>query len=161
MVSNDVKLDQIDTRILSTLQANARITNHKLAETVGLSPSPCLQRVRKLEGAGLLGPYLARVDLDRICRNVTVIATVTLKTHEHQDFKSFEAAVADLPEVVECFKVSGAFDYFLRFVCPDLARYHTLSEELLKHGPGIAQISSHVVLDRTKEFRGYNLERLL
>jgi DNA-binding Lrp family transcriptional regulator len=117
--------------------------------------------VRKLESAGLLGPYLARVDLDRICRNVTVIATVTLKTHEHQDFKSFEAAVADLPEVVECFKVSGAFDYFLRFVCPDLARYHTLSEELLKHGPGIAQISSHVVLDRTKEFRGYNLERLL
>lgn len=160
-MGNTVKLDQIDTRILSALQTNARITNHRLAETVGLSPSPCLQRVRKLERAGLLGPYLARIDLDRVCRNVTVIATVTLKTHEHQDFNAFEAAVAGLPEVVECFKVSGAFDYFLRFVCPDLARYHTLSEDLLTHGPGIAQISSHVVLDRTKEFRGYDLERLL
>lgn len=160
-MGNTAKLDQIDTRILSALQTNARITNHRLAETVGLSPSPCLQRVRKLERAGLLGPYLARIDLDRVCRNVTVIATVTLKTHEHQDFNAFEAAVAGLPEVVECFKVSGAFDYFLRFVCPDLARYHTLSEDLLTHGPGIAQISSHVVLDRTKEFRGYDLERLL
>lgn len=156
-----VKLDQIDIRILSTLQSNARITNHNLAETVGLSPSPCLQRVRKLERAGLLGPYLARIDLDRICRNVMVIATVTLKTHEHQDFNAFQAAVAELPEVVECFKVSGAFDFFLRFVCPDLARYHTLTEDLLKDGPGIAQISSHVVLDRTKVFRGYELERLL
>ena len=119
-----VKLDQIDLKILSILHGHARVTNQELSERVGLSPSPCLQRVRKLEGAGLMGPYLARLDLDRICRNVVVIATVTLRTHEHQDFKAFEAAVAALPEVVECFKVSGSFDYFLRFVCPDLARYH-------------------------------------
>lgn len=158
---NEPKLDRIDIRILSALQKNARITNHRLAELVGLSPSPCLQRVRKLEKAGLIGPYLAHIDLDRICRNVTVLATVTLKTHEHQDFTAFEAAVQDLPEVVECYKVSGAFDYFLRFVSPDLAAYHALSESLLKSGPGIAQISSHVVLDRSKEFAGYQLDRLL
>jgi DNA-binding Lrp family transcriptional regulator len=155
------KLDQIDIRILTALQSDARITNQKLAETVGLSPSPCLQRVKKLEKAGLIGPYLARIDLDRICRNVTVIATVTLKTHEHKDFGAFEAAVRDLPEVVECYKVSGSFDYFLRFVCPDLAVYHALSESLLKTGPGISQISSHVVLDRSKEFSGYRFDRLL
>ena len=159
--SGELKLDRIDLKILAILQGEGRITNHDLAERVGLSPSPCLQRVRKLEGAGLLGPYLARIDLDRICRNVTVIATITLKSHEHEDFQRFEAAVAKLPEVVECFKVSGSFDYFLRFVCPDLARYHALSESLLTDGPGIAQISSHVVLDKTKEFQGYSLERLL
>ena len=158
---SELKLDRIDLKILAILQGEGRITNHALAERVGLSPSPCLQRVRKLEGAGLLGPYLARIDLDRICRNVTVIATITLKSHEHEDFLRFEAAVGRLPEVVECFKVSGSFDYFLRFVCPDLARYHTLSESLLTDGPGIAQISSHVVLDKTKEFQGYSLERLL
>jgi len=160
-VAEPVKLDQIDLKILSILQGNARVTNQELSERVGLSPSPCLQRVRKLEGAGLMGPYLARLDLDRICRNVVVIATVTLRTHEHQDFKAFEAAVAALPEVVECFKVSGSFDYFLRFVCPDLVRYHLLSEELLRGGPGIAQLSSHVVLDRSKEFSGYSLSHLV
>lgn len=160
-MSTTVKLDQIDLKILSVLQQEARITNHKLADRVGLSPSPCLQRVRKLESVGLIGPYLARIELDQICRNVIVIATVTLKAHEHQDFKDFENKIRRLPEVVECFKVSGAFDYFLRFVCPDLARYHALSEELLTEGPDITQISSHVVLDRTKEFTGYHLERLL
>ena len=156
-----MKLDRIDLKILAVLQSEARITNHALAERVGLSPSPCLQRVRKLEAAGLLGPYLSRIDLDRVCRNVTVIASITLKSHEHEDFERFEAAVAKLAEVVEAFKVRGSFDYFLRFVCPDMARYHALSESLLTDGPGIAQISSHVVLDRTKEFQGYSLERLL
>ena len=156
-----VKLDSIDLRILGTLQRDARITNHSLAEKVGLSPSPCLQRVKKLEAAGLIGPYLARIELDGICRYVTVIATVTLKTHQHQDFKAFESLVRELPEVVECYKVSGSFDYCLRFVCPDLARYHVLTEELLMTGPGITQISSHVVLDPVKEFTGYDLGKLL
>ncbi len=156
-----MKIDRIDLKILAALQNEARITNQALAERVGLSPSPCLQRVRKLEAAGLLGPYLARIDLDSVCRNVTVIASITLKSHEHEDFERFEAAVARLAEVVEAYKVSGSFDYFLRFVCPDLGRYHALSESLLIDGPGIAQISSHVVLDKTKEFQGYCLERLL
>ncbi|MDX1401558.1 MAG: Lrp/AsnC family transcriptional regulator [Kiloniellales bacterium] len=160
-MAHTVRLDQIDLRILTCLQRHARITNHKLAEEIGLSPSPCLQRVRKLEASGLIGPYLATVNLDGICRNVMVLATITLRTHEHDDFRAFEAIIAELPEVVECFKVSGTFDYFLRFVCPDLARYHALTEGLLSDGPGIAQISSHVVLDRTKEFRGYDLERLV
>ncbi len=156
-----VKLDRIDIRILSELQMNARITNHKLADVVGLSPSPCLQRVRKLERRGLIGPYRADIDLDRICRNVTVIATLTLKTHEHKDFKEFDKIIEKIPDIVECYKVSGAFDYFLRFVCADMASYQDSSEELLKSGPAVSQISSHVVLARGKVFAGYHLEHLL
>jgi len=154
-------LDRIDRRILARLQAGARITNLELAAAVGLSPSACLQRVRRLEAAGVLGPYLAEIELDKVARSVTVIATVTLGSHRQRDFARFEAAVAAMPEIVDAFKVSGGFDYVLRFVCADMAAYHAASENLLKAGPNVAQLQSHVALQRVKPFRGYDLERLL
>lgn len=156
-----IRLDRIDLKILSTLQQEARISNHDLAERVGLAPSSCLQRVRKLEGHGVLGPYRASINLDRVCRSVTVIATVTLKNHEQSAFRRFEQAVAGIPEVVECLKVSGTFDYVLRFVCTDMTQYHALSERLLDADRGVAQLSSHVVLASNKTDEGYPLERLL
>jgi DNA-binding Lrp family transcriptional regulator len=155
------KLDRIDLKILTTLQDEARISNHDLAERVGLSPSSCLQRVRKLETRGVLDGYRAHIDLDRICRSVTVIATATLANHDQKSFSRFERAVADIPEVVECLKVSGTFDYILRFVCADMAQYHALSERLLDIGRGVAQLSSHVVLASTKQAGGYPLDHLL
>ncbi len=158
-MENKVRLDRLDLKILSTLQAEARISNHALAQRIGLAPSSCLQRVRKLEARGVLGPYRAKVDIERICRSVTLIATVRLNSHEQGDFRRFERAVAEIPEVIECMKVSGAFDYVLRFVCADMAQYHALSEELLGDG-GVAQISSHVVLAHCKDSAGYPLERL-
>lgn len=154
-------MDRIDLKILQALQEDARMTNQALSERVGLSPSPCLQRVKRLERQGLLRAYRAEIELEKVCRSVTVIATVTLRAHEEVDFKDFEAAIRDMPEVVECVKVSGAFDYLLRFVCPDIGRYHSLSEELLKSSNGIAQLSSHVVLDQTKAFEGFPLESLV
>ena len=154
-------MDKKDRNILMTLQANARITNQDLAEAVHLSPSPCLQRVRKLEKAGVVGPYLAQVNLPKICRSVTVFATVTLRAHEIEAFQLLETAVAAIPEAVECHKVSGSFDYLIKFVCRDIERYHALSDELLQMGGGAIRVSSHVVLDKTKAFAGYPLERLL
>lgn len=156
-----IKLDRIDRRILAELQQNARITNQRLSEKVGLSPSPCLQRVKKLEQAGLIGPYLARINLDKLCSHIVVIAAVTLRSHDDKGFRDFEASIRDVPEVVECIKVSGAFDYYLRFVCSDIGRYHELSDELLKVVPVIAQLSSHVVLAQTKPFTGLPLDHLL
>src|SRR5262249_5630104 len=88
------ELDRIDRRILKELQARARVTNLELAAAVGLSPSACLQRVRRLEAAGIIGPYLAEIELDKVARSVTVIATVTLGSHRQRDFVRFEAAVA-------------------------------------------------------------------
>lgn len=155
------KLDRIDVKILATLQQEARITNHDLAERVHLSPSSCLQRVRKLEQAGVLVSYHARIDLQRVCRSVTVIAEVQLGNHRQEDFKRFEEAVGDIPEAIECLKVSGTFDYIVRFVCQDMAQYHALTEQLLDTGRGVAHLSSHVVLARCKGEAGYPLDALL
>lgn len=160
-MDNKLKLDRIDVKILATLQGEARITNHDLAEHVHLSPSSCLQRVRKLEQAGVLNSYHARIDLQRVCRSVTVIAEVQLNNHEKEDFHRFEKAVADIPEAIECLKVSGTHDYIVRFVCPDMAQYHALTEQLLDTGRGIAHLSSHVVLAQCKEDNGFPLEPLL
>ena len=154
-------MDKKDRNILTTLQANARITNQDLAEAVHLSPSPCLQRVRKLEQAGVIGPYLTQVNLPKICRSITVFATLTLRNHEMDEFRQVEAAIRAIPEAVECHKVSGSFDYLVKFVCRDIERYHALSDELLQKGAGAIRLSSHVMLDKTKEFTGYPLERLL
>jgi DNA-binding Lrp family transcriptional regulator len=155
------ELDRIDLKIIAKLQDSARITNQALAEAVGLSPSPCLARVRRLEAMGVIGPYRAVIDLDRICRTVTVFATVSLKSHDQEDFRAFERNVKGIPEVVQCFKVSGDFDYLLEFVCADIARYHQLSDDLLERGGGMVRLTSHVVLDETKGFTGYPLARLV
>ncbi|MDX1711946.1 MAG: Lrp/AsnC family transcriptional regulator [Rhodovibrionaceae bacterium] len=157
----DAKLDRIDLKIVATLQDSARITNQSLADAVGLSASPCLTRVRRLEDAHVIGPYRADVNLDKICRTVTVFATVSLKSHDQEDFRTFEANVKAIPEVVQAFKVSGDFDYLLRFVCADIARYHQLSDELLLRGGGMVRLTSHVVLDETKSFTGYPLASLV
>ena len=156
-----LELDDIDRRIVKTVHREGRITNQALSEAVGLSPSPCLQRFRRLESAGVLGPYFAQVSLDRICRSITVIGTATLQTHDHEDFLAFEKRVAEIPEIVQCFKLSGDFDYLLMFQCPSIADYHDISEGLLRSGPGLIRLSSHVVLDETKPFDGLPLDRLL
>ena len=155
------RLDRIDLKIVETVQNDARITNQALAEKIALSPSPCLTRFRRLEREGVIGPYFARIDLGRICRSVTVFATVTLRSHEQGDFEAFESAVRHLPEAIRCYKVSGTFDYLVQFVCPDIRRYHELSDELLKESAGIVNLTSHVVLDQAKTFKGYPLGRLV
>ncbi len=160
-MSGDAKLDRIDIKIIKTLHADARITNQALAEQVGLSPSPCLQRVRRLERLGVIGPYLGRVDLDKLCHSVMVFGTASLRSHEHDDFQLFERLVREIPEVVACYKVSGAFDYLVQFRCPSIARYHALSDDLLRASSGLVKLSSHVVLDETKEFKGWPLDALL
>lgn len=154
-------LDKTDLKIVTEVQRNGRISNQALSEAVGLSPSPCLQRFRKLEKAGIIGPFLAQVDLDQLCPNVTVLTTVSLDTAGHEDYRAFEALVAEIPEIVQCFKVSGDFDYLLWFVCRSVADYHRISEKQIEDGPAKVRIASHVVLDRTKDFAGLPLESLL
>ena len=154
-------MDRIDLKILSILQENARITNHELSQKVNLSPSSCLQRVRKLEEDGYIDSYMANINLDKICRTVTVLVTVSLHDHTNANFKAFEEAMAEFPEIVECYTVSGNFDYFLRVVCPDMNSYLKLNDDLIGKMEGVANISSQVALAHTKPFRGYALERLV
>ncbi|WP_316857934.1 Lrp/AsnC family transcriptional regulator [uncultured Cohaesibacter sp.] len=155
------KLDRIDLHILDELQKNARITNKALSEIVGLSPSPCLQRVKRLEDIGLISGYLGLINLEALCRHVTVMATITIRDHDHSIFSTFEKAIAELPDVVECLKLSGSFDYLVRFVCTDIQRYHAVTEDLLVQVGGKMQIASHVVLDQTKEYHGVDLDGLV
>lgn len=155
-----MKIDRINLRLLSVLQREGRITNHALADRVGLSPSACLERVRKLKNEGVLRGYQARIDLDRVCLSVTVITTVKLHDHRREHMDRFERAVRALPEVVECHQVSGVFDYMLRVVCRDMRRYQALSDELIAAGAGVIELASHVVMDRTKSFNGYPLAQL-
>lgn len=156
-----MKPDRINLRLLSELQRDGRITNQALAERVGLSPSACLDRVRRLQDAGVLQGFGARIDLDRVCQAVTVIATVTLHDHRKRHMERFEQAVRSLTEVVECHQVSGVFDYLLRIVCRDMRHYQTVSDQLIEAGAGVIELSSHVVMDRTKAFTGYPLAALV
>ncbi len=163
MKDNDgsVTLDRIDLRILARLQADGRMTNQELAEAVGLSASPCLNRVRRLEKAGVIARYQAHVELSKVCRHVDVIAAVTLRDHGLKDFQTFEDMVTEMRFVAECTKVSGPIDYLVRFICPDIAAYQMLSDELLRLGPKISNLSSYIVLKKVKPFRGLALEGLV
>jgi len=156
-----IKLDQLDIKILGKLQSDARITNQDLADAVGLSPSPCLQRVKRLEKAGVIASYRVQLDLNVVCRHVDVICAVTLKTHGLDDFANFERTIAGMQHVVECTKVSGNIDYFVRFICPDIGAYQMLSDELLRLGPKISNIASYIVLKTVRPYVGVVLDDLV
>jgi len=156
-----VKLDHLDLKILAKLQTDARITNQELADAVGLSPSPCLQRVKRLERAGIIAMYQTQIDLNKVCRHVDVIAAVTLNSHGLDDFNDFEKMVAGMRHVVECTKLSGTIDYLVRFICPDIGSYQMLSDELLKLGPKVGNLSSYIVLKMVKPYRGVVLDDLV
>src|SRR5687767_14746652 len=114
------ELDRIDRRILAALQADGRVTNQALSERVALSPSACLARVRRLEEAGIIQGYHARLDPFTIDVGVVLFAEVTLKAHGSEHLARFDAAVADIPQIVEASHVSGDYDYLLKVVVADL-----------------------------------------
>lgn len=140
------KLDRIDIAILARLQADGRITNAALAEAVGLSPSPCLQRVKRLEAAGYIIGYGARIALAKLAETVTVFTEVTLSDHRREDFIRFEAGLATVEELLECHMVSGGYDYLLRFLCRSIAHYQQVMEALLDRRLGIEKYFSYIVI---------------
>ncbi|MFA6265048.1 MAG: winged helix-turn-helix transcriptional regulator [Pseudolabrys sp.] len=140
------KLDRIDLNILVQLQMDGAQTNLKLAEKVGLSPSPCLQRVKRLESAGYISGYGARINLAKLVDSVTVFTEVTLINHRLDDFTKFEANVRNVSELIECHLISGGYDYLLRFLAPSIAHYQERMESLLCRNIGIKTYFSYVVL---------------
>ncbi|MCW5693648.1 MAG: Lrp/AsnC family transcriptional regulator [Pseudolabrys sp.] len=140
------KLDRIDLNILVQLQSDGAQTNLKLAQKVGLSPSPCLQRVKRLEDAGYISGYGARINLARLTDSVTVFTEVTLLDHRLDDLNKFEANIREVNELLECHLVSGGYDYLLRFLTPSIAHYQECMEALLRRNIGIKTYFSYVVL---------------
>lgn len=155
-----MKLDRIDLKILSTLQNDARITNQNLAEAISLSPSSCLQRVRRLENSGVISSYHAQLELNQLCRHLVCIATVAMKNHTQEDFQAFEELITDIDEIVECLTVSGEFDFFLRIVCPDMQRYVEINELLVSSVKHAININTHVVMSENKRYTGVTLSTL-
>lgn len=146
MVAGAPKLDRIDLRILAHLQRNGRVTNVDLAEAVGLSASPCLMRVKRLEKAGYITGYGAHVSLQKLGDTVTIYTEVTLSDHRQADFARFEASIRRMNEVVECHLVSGGYDYLLKFVTRSIPHYQETIEHLLALGIGIEKYFSYVVI---------------
>lgn len=159
-MNDDKTLDKYDLKILATLQMDARITNQKLAEKINLSPSACLQRLRRLENEGYFLSYNAKLNLDKIARHISCIATVSLKNHTQEDFDAFEKMVDNMPEIVECHTVSGEFDFFLKVVCPDMAHYLKLNDHLVRSGNYTVNIKTHVIMKSNKLFKGIELSEL-
>ena len=147
-------LDRIDVKILAELQRDGRSTIQKLAETIGLSARATLERVRRLEAAGVIAGYQAVVELRQLSRPVNIFAEIVLAKHSQR--AQVERRLAAVEEVVECWEVTGATDYLARFMCADLATYETLSTRLIDDPIlGISRIVSHVALRPVRRFAGY------
>lgn len=139
-------LDEIDHRILKVLQSNARIRNVELAEEVGLSPSPCLRRVRTLELAGVIKGYVTLVDQNHVGLPVSVFVNVSLEKQIEPALDIFEQHIRQRPEVMECYLMTGDADYLLRVVTADLAAYERFLLNHLTRIPGVASIKSSFAL---------------
>ncbi|HEV2154555.1 Lrp/AsnC family transcriptional regulator [Bradyrhizobium sp.] len=143
-------LDTIDRRIVSELQNDARLTNVELADRVGLSPSPCLRRVKRLERDGIINGYRAVLERDRVGLGFSVFVGVKIDGHANDRAINFENTVCAMPEVIACHLVSGDADYFLEVVVPDLDAYqHFLVGKLLEL-PIVREVRSNIAIQTRK-----------
>jgi DNA-binding Lrp family transcriptional regulator len=143
-------LDDIDRRILTALQENARISNVELAEQVGISPSPCWRRVRDLEQKDIIARYVTLLEPANIGLPVSVFVQVSLERQVEAALETFERAVAGWPEVMECYLMTGDADYLLRVVVADLDAYHRFLVDHVTRVPGVSSIKSSFALKQVK-----------
>jgi len=141
-----MKLDRTDNLILAALQRDGRLTNRELAERVHLSESACLRRVRALEEAGVIDGYTAHVNQAKVGLPGNVFVSITLNRQEQADLAAFEAAVAQVPEVMECYLMTGQQDYLLRVVVSDPSDFERLHSQHLTRLPGVARVHSSFAL---------------
>ena len=150
-----MKLDRTDRRILKAMQDNARITNLELADAVGLSPTPCSRRVKRLEDSGIIRGHVTLLDQTRLGLKLTAYIGISMDRHTPDRFDAFEAEVMDYPEVVECSVVTGqASDYLLKVVVPDMEYYERFLLGRLTRIEGVTGVHSSFelrrVIDRTQ-----------
>ena len=146
-------LDRIDLKILDTLQREGRLPITELAERIGLSPSPCTERVRRLERSGVITGYHAKVDPHALGRPLLVFVELTLATKSEEIFAKVKRELQLVPEVLECHLVSGGFDYLVKARLSQMNDYRQLLGKMLKKIPVPAQSHSYVVMEEVKETR--------
>ncbi len=143
-------MDDMDRKILRTLQDEPRLSMQALAERVGLSHTPCWRRLRKLEDAGIVDTRALVLDQDGVGLPITVFAHLKLRQHDEATLETLERAMLDCPMIIECFSIAGSSDYICRIVVASIAAYETLLKKTLLHLPGVSEVNSQVALKRVK-----------
>jgi len=143
--------DKIDKKILQELQRNARLSHQELSERVGLSPTPCARRIRNMEKSGIIKGYAALIDEAQVGFGFSVFVSVQLDHQTDDRLISFEAEIVQLPEVVDCWLMTGSRDYLLRIALTDLAEFEQFLTGRLTKIPGVASIESSIPIRRVKE----------
>ena len=141
-----MSLDRFDRLILGQLQKDGRISNVQLAAAVSLSESACLRRVRSLEESGLIDRYVALLSQPKVGLSGNVFVHIGLHREEESELAAFEEAVKNIPEVMECYLMTGEFDYLLRVVVSDMADFERLHRDFLTRLPGVARVNSSVTI---------------
>jgi Lrp/AsnC family leucine-responsive transcriptional regulator len=140
------ELNEMDRKILDSLQRNGRMTNQNLSEEIGLSPSPCLRRVRSLEDSGVISGYVAIVNPDAVGLLVTAFIRVRLDQQDDSHLALFEAAIAGFPEVMECYLMTGESDYQLRVMVGSLGEFEDFLRHKLTRIKGVSQVTTSFAL---------------
>ena len=151
-------LDTIDRRLLAELQAEGRVTNVELAQRVGLTAPPCLRRVRTLEEKGAIRGYHADLDPIWLGYTITVFAMVSLKSQAEIDLEAFEAHVAEIPEIRECYMLNGDIDFILKIVARDLSSFQQFLTTKLTTAPNVAHVRTSLTIRSSKSMPGVPVE---
>jgi len=153
------QMDGYDLKILAELQGDGRLTNNELSERIALSPSQCSRRRARLESEGVIHSYRAMLDRSRLGLDLMVVIAVTLATHNRDNAKRFAALIADLPEVLECYALTGEMDYHLKVVTYDLGGLsHFVNDVLLPH-ESVQHVKTSIVLATLKDCQGLPVRR--
>ncbi|MFT7260076.1 MAG: Lrp/AsnC family leucine-responsive transcriptional regulator [Glaciecola sp.] len=150
LVKTPKHIDRIDRKILTALQLDGKISNVVLAKSVGLSPSPCLERVKRLEQQGYITGYTATVDPTLLGAAMLVFVEITLSKTSVDIFAEFSAAVQNLDDIQECHLVSGNFDFLLKARVADMSSYRKLLGDILLRLPGVRESRTYVVMEEVK-----------
>jgi Lrp/AsnC family leucine-responsive transcriptional regulator len=154
------ELDAIDRRIIAMLQADGRLTNVELADRVGLSPSPCLRRVKRLESEGYIEGYRAMLQRGRIGLGLTVFVGVKIEGHANDRAEAFQDAIITMPEIIACHLVAGEFDYLLEVVVPDLEHYQDYLVNKLLNLSIVREVRSNIAIQTLKAAAPLPLDHL-
>lgn len=153
------KLDPFDLKILEALQSEGRLSNVDLANRIGLSPSPCLRRVKRLESEGVIAGYAARIDRAKVGMGMTVFVAVALERHREEENERFSKVVQRLPQVVSCHAISGEADFLLEIAVADLPQYSEFVLKRLRRIPGVKSLHSSFALETLKAASSLQLPR--
>jgi len=155
MAAEKLKLDSLDLKILKILQDEGRISNLDLSQMIGLSPAPTLERVKKLEKAGIIKGYQAVLDLYRLGLGTETFMQVSLAYNKQNAIDNFMEQIAKIDEIIECYQITGASDFILRILVKDVSAYEQLVREKLSHVTEITNMQTMVILSTIKKARPF------